>query len=204
MDLKIRRNIIKKGYITKKENKMSRIVSFDQFKTTSDKMSGKSRSYSSSKNEGHEEHEEHDNRGGHQHYMFFQNLISIKHHIEEILNMNPDQVDDLLQNGHDWACDHIATSKDDIQEVGEWLRNEMEMSGEGGEHHEEEEEEEPENVVVDIEGDNDEVEVADNGEGSEEDEEDDDEEEEEEEEQPYNEDDDYNLGEGFDDDDYEE
>ncbi len=187
---------------------MSRIVSFDQFKTKSDKMSGKAHSYSSFKNEGHEEHGEHDNRGGHQHYMFFQNLISIKHHIEEILNMNPDQVDGLLQNGHDWACDHIATSKDDIQEVGEWLRNEMEMAGNGEEHHEDEEGEEPENVIVDIEGDNDEVEVeddeeADNGEESEE-EEDEDEEEEEEEEEPYNEDDEYNLGEGFEDDNNEE
>lgn len=190
---------------------MSRIVSFDQFKPKSDKVSDQSHSYRSVNNEGHDHESNHE--GGHQHYMFFQNLISIKHHIEEILNMNPDQVDDLLKNGHDWACDHIATSKDDIQEVGEWLRNEMEMSADGGEHHEEEEEEEDdqENIVVDIEGDNDEVDVEDeeeagNGEESEEeeDEEDDEDEEEEEEEESYNEDDEYNLGEGFDDDNYDE
>ncbi len=183
---------------------MSRIVTFDQFKTKAGKMTDKSHSPKTARNEGREyEHEDHE--GGHQHYMFFQNLISIKHYIEEILNMDPAQVDELLKNGHDWACDHIATSKDDIQEVAEWARNEMEQGGHDSH------EEEPENVVVDIEGNNDEVEVEDDEEestgGEEEEEEDDDDsedEEEEEEEEQYNEDDEYNLGEGFDDDSYEE
>jgi len=62
------------------------------------------------------------------HYMFFQNLVSIKHYIDEISSYNPDQVDALLKDGHDWACDHITTSKDDIQEIAEWLRGEL---GEG-------------------------------------------------------------------------
>lgn len=184
---------------------MSRIVSFDQFKTKAGKMTDNSYNPKKAHNEGHDyEHEEHEERG-HQHYMFFQNLLSIKHYIEEILSMDPDQVDDLLKNGHDWACDHIATSKDDIQEVVEWARNEMEQ-GEHASH-----EEEPENVVVDIQGDDDNVEVEDdedddeeeNEEESEEESGEEDEEEEEEEEQ-YNEDDEYNLGEGFDDDNYEE
>lgn len=174
---------------------MSRIVSFDQFKTKAGKMADKSNKPKTARNEAHEyEHEEHEE--GHEHYMFFQNLISIKHYIEEILSMDPSQIDDLLKNGHDWACDHIATSKDDIQEVAEWARNEMEQAGQGSH------EEEPENVVVDIEGDDDDVEVED-GEGKDEEEEEDDEEgedeEEEEEEEQYNEDDEYNLGEGFDD-----
>ncbi len=186
---------------------MSRIVSFDQFKSKADKMSEKNYNTKESHNEGHEHgHEGRD----HQHYMFFQNLLSIKHHIEEILNMDPNQIDELLKNGHDWACDHIATSKDDIQEVAEWARNEMEMAGgESPEHTEEE----PENVIVDIEGDNEEVEVEDDEEGEEdeeseegeeEEEDSEDEEEEEEEEEQYNEDDEYNLGEDFSDENYEE
>jgi hypothetical protein len=86
-------------------------------------------------------------RGEKQHYMFFQNIASIKHYVDEILKMNPDEIDNLIKNGHDWASDHIATSKDDIQEVAEFIRNEME-----GEKEEttEMEPEEPAEVLVDL------------------------------------------------------
>jgi hypothetical protein len=111
---------------------------------------------------------------GEQHYMFFQNLASIKHYIEEILVLNPAEIDELLKNGHDWASDHIATSKDDIQEVAEWLRNEL-----SSESDHEETEERPENITVDVEGDDDKVEVEG---GDEEEEEEDNKEEEDDEE----------------------
>jgi hypothetical protein len=84
-----------------------------------------------------------------QHYMFFANLTSIKHYIEEILKMDPEEVDKHLRNGHDWAADHIATSKDDIQEVADWIRNEME--GEGSSEESGEEMIEPENIEVEVE-----------------------------------------------------
>jgi hypothetical protein len=84
-----------------------------------------------------------------QHYMFFANLTSIKHYIEEILKMDPEEVDKYLKNGHDWAADHIATSKDDIQEVADWIRNEME--GEGSSEESGEEMIEPENIEVEVE-----------------------------------------------------
>jgi hypothetical protein len=58
-------------------------------------------------------------------YMFFGNLKIIKKYVDAILQMNPDQVQEILSNGHDWAADHIATSKDDVQEVGDFLMNEM-------------------------------------------------------------------------------
>jgi hypothetical protein len=104
-----------------------------------------------------------------QHYMFFQNIASIKHYVDEILKMNPDEIDDLLKNGHDWASDHIATSKDDIQEVAEFIRNEME-----GEKDEptETELEEPTEVLADLD---------DSGVSTDDEESDDDDEEEEEE-----------------------
>lgn len=60
-------------------------------------------------------------------YMFFQNLHTIKRMIEKMLEMNPEQVDALLSNGHAWAVDHISTSTDDITEVGQWLCNELGM-----------------------------------------------------------------------------
>jgi hypothetical protein len=68
--------------------------------------------------------------------------------------MDPEEVDKHLRNGHDWAADHIATSKDDIQEVADWIRNEME--GEGSEESGEESGEEmiePENIEVEVEDD---------------------------------------------------
>ena len=59
------------------------------------------------------------------HYMFMSNLKTIRKHIDTMLQMDPHQVEQLLNNGHDWAADHIATSKDDIEEVAGFLSNEM-------------------------------------------------------------------------------
>ena len=50
-------------------------------------------------------------------YMFFQNLKSIKQMVDEMLQLDDKTVDGILASGHDWAEDHIATSKDDIDEV---------------------------------------------------------------------------------------
>lgn len=58
-------------------------------------------------------------------YMFFGNLKIIKKYVDAMLQMNPDQVQEILSNGHDWAADHVATSKDDVQEVGDFLMNEV-------------------------------------------------------------------------------
>ena len=59
------------------------------------------------------------------HYMFFGNLETIKRYVDAMLKMDPTAVNELLDNGHDWAADHIATSKDDIEEVANFLMNEM-------------------------------------------------------------------------------
>ena len=58
-------------------------------------------------------------------YMFFENLKTIKKVVDAMLQLDPNQVDEMLSNGHGWAVDHIATSKDDVQEVGDFLMNEM-------------------------------------------------------------------------------
>ena len=57
--------------------------------------------------------------------MFFENLKTIKKVVDAMLQLDPNQVDEMLSNGHGWAVDHIATSKDDVQEVGDFLMNEM-------------------------------------------------------------------------------
>jgi|688.fasta_scaffold279474_3 hypothetical protein len=56
-------------------------------------------------------------------YMFFQNLKTIKKMVDAMLKMDPKHVDQILSNGHGWAADHIATSKDDVEEVGGFLMN---------------------------------------------------------------------------------
>ena len=63
-------------------------------------------------------------------YMFFGNLKLIKKYVDAILEMDANQVQEILSNGHDWAADHIATSKDDVQEVGDFLMNEIHHSQE--------------------------------------------------------------------------
>lgn len=63
--------------------------------------------------------EDHD--GGTQNYMFFGNLKTIKRLVDEMLEMDEAEVDAMLTNGHNWALDHIATSKDDVEEVFNFL-----------------------------------------------------------------------------------
>lgn len=57
------------------------------------------------------------------HYMFFSSLESMKEKIEEILKMDKTKLDRML-DGHDWASDHIASSRDDIEEVYNWIKSE--------------------------------------------------------------------------------
>ena len=56
-------------------------------------------------------------------YMFFGNLQTLKRAIDQLLRMDQATVDRILADGHDWAVDHIATSKDDVEEVYNFLVN---------------------------------------------------------------------------------
>jgi len=69
-------------------------------------------------NEGHD---------GSENYMFFANISNIKRMCEEMLEMDPSKVDSLLSDGHGWATDHIATSKDDVEEVYGFLKSSMDI-----------------------------------------------------------------------------
>ena len=65
-------------------------------------------------------------------YMFFGNLKTIKRLVDEMLEMDETEVDTILKNGHNWAVDHIATSKDDVEEVFNFLAGEKEDRTEEG------------------------------------------------------------------------
>ena len=58
-------------------------------------------------------------------YMFFSNLEQIKRQCEMMLEMDQDKIDELIQNGHDWADDHISEAKTNIDQVFDFFKNEM-------------------------------------------------------------------------------
>ena len=58
-------------------------------------------------------------------YMFFSNLKQMKRQIEMMMEMDPAMVDSILQNGHDWADDHISEAKTNMDQVFDFLKNEM-------------------------------------------------------------------------------
>jgi HPt (histidine-containing phosphotransfer) domain-containing protein len=67
-------------------------------------------------------------------YMFFSNLEQIKKQAELMLKMNKEEINEILENGHDWAQDHIATAKESVDQVYDFLTNkdqEEEIKGEG-------------------------------------------------------------------------
>lgn len=49
-------------------------------------------------------------------YMFIQNISQIKEQAEKLLSLDHNAMGNLIKE-HPWAVDHIATSKDDIEEV---------------------------------------------------------------------------------------
>ena len=62
-----------------------------------------------------------------QNYMFFGNLKTIKRLVDVMLEMDESEVDNILTNGHNWAVDHMATSKDDVEEVFNFLAGVMDI-----------------------------------------------------------------------------
>jgi hypothetical protein len=58
-------------------------------------------------------------------YMFFSNLEQIKRQCEMMMDMDPNKIDDIIQNGHDWADDHISEAKTNIDQVFDFFKNKM-------------------------------------------------------------------------------
>jgi hypothetical protein len=75
-------------------------------------------------------------------YMFFSNIEQIKRQCEILLEMDPQFIESILQNGHDWADDHMTTAKENIDQVFDFHMNEEK----GGQPLNESEDLEEENV----------------------------------------------------------
>ena len=61
-------------------------------------------------------------------YMFFSNLEQMKRQCEMLLEMNQDEIESILENGHDWAQDHIAEAKNNMDQVFDFIMNETKGS----------------------------------------------------------------------------
>ena len=57
-------------------------------------------------------------------YMFFSNLEQIKRQCETLLEMDPNMIDEIIQDGHDWADDHVSEAKNNMDQVFDFLMNE--------------------------------------------------------------------------------
>ena len=70
---------------------------------------------------------EHHDRGNR--YMFFSNLQQMRRQCDLLLDMDPEMVEGILDNGHDWAQDHISEAKNNMDQVFDFLMNESKKSG---------------------------------------------------------------------------
>ena len=71
-----------------------------------------------------ESHGEHSQR-----YMFFSNLEQMRRQCDLLLDLDQEMVESILDNGHDWAQDHIAEAKNNMDQVFDFLMNESKKSG---------------------------------------------------------------------------
>ena len=71
-----------------------------------------------------ETHEEKSSR-----YMFFSNLEQMRRQCDLLLDLDESMVEKILDNGHDWAQDHISESKNNMDQVFDFLMNETKKDG---------------------------------------------------------------------------
>jgi hypothetical protein len=57
-------------------------------------------------------------------YMFFSNLQQIHRQCEMLMKMDPQELDQIIQNGHDWADDHVSEAKNNMDQVFDFFMNE--------------------------------------------------------------------------------
>jgi hypothetical protein len=58
--------------------------------------------------------------------MFFSNLKQIARQCKMLLEMDEEMVDQILQDGHDWADDHVSEAKNNMDQVFDFIMNEKE------------------------------------------------------------------------------
>jgi hypothetical protein len=61
--------------------------------------------------------------------MFFSNLEQIRRQCDLLLDLDRQMVEGILDNGHDWAQDHISESKNNMDQVFDFIMNESKRDG---------------------------------------------------------------------------
>ena len=61
---------------------------------------------------------------GNSRYMFFSNLEQMKRQCDLLLELDKHEIEEILENGHDWAQDHIAEAKNNLDQVFDFIMNE--------------------------------------------------------------------------------
>lgn len=64
------------------------------------------------------------NSGEVENYMFFSNLEQMNRQTQRLMDLDHNEIDGILQDGHDWAADHIAEAKNNLDQVFDFLMNE--------------------------------------------------------------------------------
>jgi hypothetical protein len=62
-------------------------------------------------------------------YMFFSNLEQMRRQCGLLLDLDHDMVEGILDEGHDWAQDHIAEAKNNLDQVFDFMMNETKQHG---------------------------------------------------------------------------
>jgi hypothetical protein len=58
-------------------------------------------------------------------YMFFSNLEQLNRQTAILLELGEDAVVSILEQGHDWAQDHVAVAKENIDQVFDFMMNQI-------------------------------------------------------------------------------
>jgi hypothetical protein len=62
-------------------------------------------------------------------YMFFSNLQQIRRQCDLLLDLDESMIESILDNGHDWAQDHVSEAKNNMDQVFDFLMNESKKNG---------------------------------------------------------------------------
>jgi translation initiation factor 2 alpha subunit (eIF-2alpha) len=71
-----------------------------------------------------ESHEDYSDR-----YMFFSNLEQMRRQCDMLLELDQDMVTEILDDGHDWAQDHISEAKNNMDQVFDFMMNHTKGDG---------------------------------------------------------------------------
>ena len=58
-------------------------------------------------------------------YMFFSNLEQLIRQANLLLELEPEVIDEILLNGHDWAADHVTVAKENLDQVFDFMMNQI-------------------------------------------------------------------------------